>query len=95
MHAGGFPRLHADDIRTLATSEGSLRYQIDLVKAFADQNLLKLNINKCVICCFQSNQAPVLSQSVRWMDQLCPQELLESVWVIDGRVTSHTSTGPL
>jgi len=37
FYAGGF--LHADDIRTLATSEDSLSRQVDLVKRFADRNL--------------------------------------------------------
>ena len=50
FYAGGF--LHADDIRTLATSEASMRYQIDLVKDFAEQNLLKLNVSKCEIVLF-------------------------------------------
>ena len=50
FYAGGF--LHADDIRTLATSEASLSHQIELVKVFADQNLLKLNISKCEIVLF-------------------------------------------
>ena len=50
FYAGGF--LRADDIRTLATSEASMRYQIDLVKDFAEQNLLKLNVSKCEIVLF-------------------------------------------
>lgn len=54
FYAGGF--LHADDIRTLATSEASLRHQIELVKVFADQNLLKLNISNCELVLF-SKQA--------------------------------------
>ena len=41
-YAGGY--LHADDIRTLATSEESLQQQVALVKAFADRSFLKLNI---------------------------------------------------
>ena len=44
FYAGGF--LHADDIRTLATSEESLMKQVELVKLFEDRNLLKLNVNK-------------------------------------------------
>ena len=50
FYAGGF--LHVDDIRTLATSDVSLRYQINLVKTFADHNLLKLNGSKCEIVLF-------------------------------------------
>ena len=52
FYAGGF--LHADDIRTLATSEASLKRQVDLVKMFADQNLLKLNFSKCEIVLFST-----------------------------------------
>ena len=58
FYAGGF--LHADNIRTLATSEASLRYQIDLVKAFAEQNLLKLNVGKCVIVVFSKQPSKAL-----------------------------------
>ena len=43
FYAGGY--LHADDIRTLATSEESLWKQIEVVKQFADENLLKLNVS--------------------------------------------------
>ena len=49
-YAGGF--LHADDIRTLATSEDSLQRQVGLVKAFAEENLLRLNVSKCEIVLF-------------------------------------------
>ena len=49
-YAGGY--LHADDIRTLATSEESLQQQVALVKAFADRSFLKLNISKCEIVMF-------------------------------------------
>ena len=50
FYAGSF--LHADDVRTLATSEESLQCQVALVKAFAEQNLLKLNVSKCEIVLF-------------------------------------------
>ena len=49
-YAGGY--MHADDIRTIATSEETLTRQIALVKTFAEENLLKLNINKCEIVVF-------------------------------------------
>ena len=52
FYAGGF--LHADDIRTLATSETSLKCQVEMVKEFADQNLLKLNVSKCEIVVFST-----------------------------------------
>ena len=44
--------MHADDIRTLATSEETLTRQIVLVKTFVEENLLKLNTNKCEIVVF-------------------------------------------
>ncbi len=52
-YAGGF--LHADDIRTLATSEESLQSEVALVKAFAEENLLRLNVSKCEIVLFSQN----------------------------------------
>ena len=61
-YAGGY--MHADDIRTLATSEETLTRQIALVKTFAEENLLKLNINKCEIVVFSRdrNFAPPLCE---------------------------------
>ena len=50
FYAGGF--LHADDIRTLVTSADSLSAQVSLVKSFAEENLLKLNVQKCEIVVF-------------------------------------------
>ena len=49
-YAGGF--LHADDVRTLATSKESLEAQVALVKKFAEMNFLKLNVDKCEIVMF-------------------------------------------
>ena len=57
FNAGGF--LHADNVRTLATSEESLQCLVALVRAFADENLLKLNVSKCEIVLF-SNQIGIL-----------------------------------
>ena len=50
FYAGGF--LHADDIRTLATSTDSLEAQVSMVKDFAARNFLKLNVQKCEIVMF-------------------------------------------
>ena len=47
FYAGGFLHVYDTCIRILATSETSLGYGIELVKDFADQNLLKLNVSKC------------------------------------------------
>ena len=44
-YAVGF--LYANDVRSQATSEDSLKKLIDMVKSFADRNLLKLNVSKC------------------------------------------------
>ena len=49
-YIGGF--LHADDIRTLATSAESLQQQVDLVKNFAAKHFLKPNIEKCEVVVF-------------------------------------------
>ena len=54
-YAGGY--LHADDIRTLATSEESLKQQVALLNAFADRNFLRLNISKCEIVMFSRDQS--------------------------------------
>ena len=48
--------MHADDIRTLATSEETLTRRIALVKTFAEENLLKLNTNKCKIVVFSRDR---------------------------------------
>ena len=80
FYAGGF--LHVDDIGTLATSEASLRHQIELVKVFTDQNLLNLTSANVKSCYSQHNQAPVLSQHVRWMDWFYLLEMPENAWVI-------------
>ena len=52
LYAGGF--LHENDIRTLATGK---TFQVEMVKEFADQNLLKLNISKCELDCVFLNTA--------------------------------------
>ena len=40
------------DIRTLATSTGSVEAQVMMVKYFAAHNFLKLNVEKCEIVMF-------------------------------------------
>ena len=55
FYAGGF--LHADDIRTLASSESSLHSQVALVKTFTEHNFLKLNTSKCEIVLFGRGKA--------------------------------------
>ena len=51
---GGF--LHADDIRTLATSTGSVEAQVTMVKGFAACNFLKLNVQMCEIVMFSDGR---------------------------------------
>ena len=53
-YAGGF--LHADDIRTLAISMDTLNAQVALVKKFAENNFLKLNVQKCEVVVFDRGQ---------------------------------------
>ena len=50
FYAGGF--LHADDIKTLATSADSVKNQAATVKNFCSTNFLKLNVEKCEIISF-------------------------------------------
>lgn len=52
MYAGGF--LHADDIRTLASSTSTLEEQISTVQKFTEENFLKLNASKCEIVSFKT-----------------------------------------
>ena len=54
---GGF--LHADDIRTLATSAESLEAQVNLVKNFAAKHFLKLNGEVVVFARGHQTAAPV------------------------------------
>ena len=59
FYAGGF--LHADGIRTLATSEASLEaHQVAQVNEFAARNFLKLNLSKCEIVVFSRDQRVAL-----------------------------------
>ena len=44
--------MHADDIRTLATSNDSIVQQAELVEKFAATNFLKLNVDKCEVIVF-------------------------------------------
>ena len=54
FYAGWF--IHADDIRSLATSIDSLNDQVVLVKKFAESNFLKLNMQKCEVVVFDRGQ---------------------------------------
>ena len=51
MYVGGF--IHADDIRTLASTTSTLEAQISTVKRFTEHNFLKLNSSKCEIVAFK------------------------------------------
>ena len=51
MYVGGF--IHADDIRTLASTTSTLEAQISTVKRFTEDNFLKLNSSKCEIVAFK------------------------------------------
>ena len=58
LYTGGF--LHADDIRTLATSTGSVEAQETMVKDFAAHNFLKLNVEKCEIVMFSHGRGAAM-----------------------------------
>ena len=55
LNAGGF--IHADDIRTLASSSDSLQSQITVVEEFCKLNFLQLKCPllgyACCYCCMQ------------------------------------------
>ena len=51
MYAGGF--LHADDIRTLASTSSTLEAQISTVKKFTEDNFLKLNASMGEVVAFK------------------------------------------
>ena len=55
MYAGGF--IHADDIRTLATTPSSLETQVSTVSKFTRENFFKLNTSKCEIVVFEKSVA--------------------------------------
>ena len=55
MYAGGF--IHADDIRTLATTPSFLETQVSTVSKFTRENFLKLNTSKCEIVVFGKSVA--------------------------------------
>ena len=52
--AGRFP--HADDIQTLITSIDSLNAHFALVKNFAENDFLKMNMQKCEVVVFDRGQ---------------------------------------
>ena len=54
-YAGCF--LHADDIRTIATSVQSLEFQTQEVSKFTTENFLQLNPSKCEIISFSRQVA--------------------------------------
>ena len=56
FYTGG--SVHADDIRTLTTSTDSAEAQVNMVKDFAAQNFLKLNVQKCEIVMFSRGRGP-------------------------------------
>lgn len=54
--------MHADDIRTIATSNDSLEKQVAIVRKFASENFLRLNVQKCEVMVFgtaRGGAAPV------------------------------------
>ena len=54
FYTGG--SLHADDIRTLASSKKSLEAQAALVEGFATENFLTLNADQCEVVVFKRSR---------------------------------------
>ena len=50
FYAGGI--LHTYDIRTIAMSNDSLQKQVTIVRKFASENFLRLNVQKCEVVMF-------------------------------------------
>ena len=61
-YAGGY--LHADDIRTLASSSTTLEAQISLVTQFTEDNFLTLNASKCEIVVFNKPPSKTREESL-------------------------------
>ncbi len=85
FYAGGF--LHADDIRTLATSADSLSAQVALVKKFTEDNFQKLNVQKCEVVVFDRGQKRSIYLSERSRVHCCPVGLREFDWATGGGET--------
>ena len=62
MYVGGF--LHADDIRTIASSTTTLKAQISTIKMFTEDNFLKLNTSKCEIVAFKKSSIRKKQESI-------------------------------
>ena len=80
--AAGF--LQADDIRSLSTSIDSLEAQVSMVLDFANNNFLKLNIQKCEIIPFSCVTAHVEMPHCMADSTVLPVGHLLSVWSIGG-----------
>ena len=72
--------VHADDIRTLATSAEALEAQVNLVKNFAAKHFLKLNVDKCEVVVFargHQTAAPVCEVEDPFFRWVIPGSALE------------------
>ena len=77
--------MQAQYIRTLATSEESLRKQNEMVKQFVDENLLKSNVSKREIILFSIPSLAAKLQECKCKCKLCcQQEMLGSALAIGG-----------
>ena len=78
--AGGF--LHADNIRTLFTSIASLEAQVLIVRDFAENNFLKLNVQKCEIIsfCRDSSSYPQVSSTINEIPVVSTAKCLGYWW---------------
>ena len=62
MYVGGF--LHADDIRTLASTTTTLEAQISTIKKFTEDNFMKLNTSKCEMVAFKKSSIRTNKESI-------------------------------
>ena len=86
--------LHIDDIKTLATSIDSLNAQVALVKEFAENNFLKLNVQKCEVVVFDRGQRCDVLPECEIDSSVLPVGMRENVWAkVEGRPSCLTCCG--
>ena len=91
MYVGGF--IHADDIRTLASTTSTLEAQISTVKRFTEHNFLKINSSKCAFkktstrmneerievgeCTFSLGRGSATCLGYQWKDDLSSSRAIQ------------------
>ena len=85
FYVGGF--LHANDIRTVATSAESLEAQVGIVRKFALENYLKLNVQKCETVLFSHTSSGSVAPQCEVDGTVIPTCGEGSVCASGGKVT--------